>query len=1101
MANKPNIGATITLDGEKEYRQAIDNVNTSQSVLRSELKAVSAEFYGNANSIDALNAKNSTLAKHQTEQEKKLQILRGALIDANKQYGESSDKAQEWQRQLNYAYSDLEKLNRELKTNEKYLDQAKASTNGTAKSIDAYGKEVKAAKKETSTFGEVLKANLTGTAIIAGVQALASSAKNTGKAIVNLVKDTAAYADNMLTMSTQTGIGTDKLQAYNYMAELTDTSLEDMTKTMAKNIKSMSSAQKGTVDYVEAYKRLGVEIKDGNGNLLDSEEVYWKSIDALGKMTNETERDALSMKLFGKSAQDLNPLIAIGTAGVAKFTEEAKNMGAILSNDTLKSLGETDDALQRFYQQLDIAKRNVGIELAPAMVEGLEKVSEKISETSDEFADFAGGALENVVDAFIWMVDNADLIAAGLKGITAALIAKKAADGIEYAAAAYRTLTTATQAATVATVGLNTVTKASVIGAIASLVIGAGTAIYSYAKSADEAAEEVSKLTAKTQELIDKSKELREGIEDRTKDWDEETESIEAQYGALSILSDRLYELADKEDKTNSEKQQMISLVNQLNEKLPELNLSINEQTGLLSLQSGAVDKLIDSQKELYLIQAAEKNYTEIAEARSTAEIRLNELIEERINKNLRLQQLQYNLANLGVSEGETVSAFDKDKIAIDSANKSMKTTRADLTAIDEEMRILNNTISASDKQWESNDKYISKLSASMNGATNQVTDFTEKYAAALEEQNKAQEASLDDRIDLVQEVYEQSEKELDKSIKAEQKALEKAQKAKTKLIEDASKKEIEDAEKTLERKKALYAADYAAKKTAKDVLHAIEIGAVQSEIDDIIAQSEAEDRAAKLKEEVNKRAELELQIASAETTEDKLQAQADLVEFEEETAKERLKEERDLQIDILEEKKDGINDAYDAEIDVLEKEKTAKELKATEEYEAEKVDIQSRLTLKLEELAEKQELETTALEDSQAGYKTYLADQKELALANAKEIYAADLAEFKINNALKYNEVTASEDQMKLAIKNHMTNDLGVNVWEANQIYKTKSLDEMMQYYNPSTSSTSPQATINIDYSLIKDAMKSAVKEVTLKLNEKVIGKIVEDTVNKMIR
>ena len=47
-------------------------------------------------------------------------------------------------------------------------------------------------------------------------------------------------------MSTQTGIATDKLQAYKYMAELTDVSLDDMTKTMTKNVKSMYAAQTGS---------------------------------------------------------------------------------------------------------------------------------------------------------------------------------------------------------------------------------------------------------------------------------------------------------------------------------------------------------------------------------------------------------------------------------------------------------------------------------------------------------------------------------------------------------------------------------------------------------------------------------------------------------------------------------------------------------------------------------------------------------------------------------------------------------------------------------------------------------------------------------------
>ncbi len=76
-----------------------------------------------------------------------------------------------------------------------------------------------------------------------------------------------------------------------------------------------------------AYNRLGVKVRDNDGNLRDSETVYWELIDALGGITNETERDALAMQIFGKSAQELNPLIVQGSAGIAAFTEVSKADG------------------------------------------------------------------------------------------------------------------------------------------------------------------------------------------------------------------------------------------------------------------------------------------------------------------------------------------------------------------------------------------------------------------------------------------------------------------------------------------------------------------------------------------------------------------------------------------------------------------------------------------------------------------------------------------------------------------------------------------------------------------------------------------------------
>ena len=129
----------------------------------------------------------------------------------------------------------------------------------------------------------------------------------------------------------------------------------------------MSSARKGTGEIADAYRRLGVSVTDMSGNLRDSETVYWETIDALGKVSNETERDALAMQIFGKSAQELNPLIAQGSAGIAELTEEAKRMGAVMSEDSLNALGKFDDSIQRLKAGGEAAKNMLGTVLLPQL--------------------------------------------------------------------------------------------------------------------------------------------------------------------------------------------------------------------------------------------------------------------------------------------------------------------------------------------------------------------------------------------------------------------------------------------------------------------------------------------------------------------------------------------------------------------------------------------------------------------------------------------------------------------------------------------------------------------------------------------------------------
>ena len=113
----------------------------------------------------------------------------------------------------------------------------------------------------------------------------------------------------------------------------------------------MKAVQDGTKLSVEAYEKLGVEVMNADGSLRDSDTVYWEVIDALGKMENETQRDALAMKIFGKSAQELNPLIKGGADTLKQMGDQAQQLGIILDQETL-------DKANAFNDQIDLLKAN-----------------------------------------------------------------------------------------------------------------------------------------------------------------------------------------------------------------------------------------------------------------------------------------------------------------------------------------------------------------------------------------------------------------------------------------------------------------------------------------------------------------------------------------------------------------------------------------------------------------------------------------------------------------------------------------------------------------------------------------------------------------------
>ena len=360
-------GGTVKLTGESEYKKALADITGNLNVLNSEMKVVTSQYDRNDKSTENLSQQNEVLNKKIAEQKEKVDILSKALADAEQETGKNSSTSQKWQTELNNAQAELNKLVKNVNDNEKAMEQSADATKENAESVEDFGKEAEDSGKKALSLGDIIKANLISDAIKAGLSALVDGVKAVGSAMAESLSAGAEYADNILTLSTQTGVSTENLQKFNAVAELVDVSTETMTKSMAKNLKSMTSAQEGTGAMAEAYGKLGVSVTNADGSLRDSETVYWETIDALKNVTDETERDSIAMVLLGKSAQELNPLIAQGSEGIKALGDEAVKMGAVLSEDALNSLGAVDDEMQRFSSITSATSNLFASAFAPAI--------------------------------------------------------------------------------------------------------------------------------------------------------------------------------------------------------------------------------------------------------------------------------------------------------------------------------------------------------------------------------------------------------------------------------------------------------------------------------------------------------------------------------------------------------------------------------------------------------------------------------------------------------------------------------------------------------------------------------------------------------------
>lgn len=215
------ISTSIKLDGEAEFKKQLSGVNGELKNLNSDMKLVTEQFKGQANTLEALTEKDRILNQQVEQQTEKVRALEEALEQAAEAYGENDKRVDNYHRSLNEARTQLIRMQRELQDNSKYLDEAKRSANQAATSIDGFGREVQQADNSMGSYGQTLQGfigdlgKLKG-AIVGG--AAIGAIKELGGAILEVEESTREYRTILGTLavsSEQAGYTADETaQAY-----------------------------------------------------------------------------------------------------------------------------------------------------------------------------------------------------------------------------------------------------------------------------------------------------------------------------------------------------------------------------------------------------------------------------------------------------------------------------------------------------------------------------------------------------------------------------------------------------------------------------------------------------------------------------------------------------------------------------------------------------------------------------------------------------------------------------------------------------------------------------------------------------------------------
>jgi phage-related minor tail protein len=352
MANNRIKGITVEIGGDtKKLSDSLKKVDSSLKDTETRLKDVNKLLKLDPKNTELLSQKQELLSKAIEDTSKKLEMEKNALeqLKAAPQTEETIQKQKDLEREIVATTQSLQG----------YQDQLKKT-----------GVNLEDIAKKAGTVAEKTKALSAGAAAL-GTGLLANAVAS------------AAAADDLNTLAKQTGFTVEELQKMQYASDLIDVSMENMTGSMKKLTSGMNSGNK-------AFETLGVAVRDSNGNLRDSNEVWYETLQALSQVSNETERDALAMQIFGKSASELSGIIDDGGASLMEYGQEAEDLGLIMSQDMVDDANEFNDAVDKMKSRTSAAIMEMGASLAGTLVPAMEKVLDWVTKLVQWFANLDG---------------------------------------------------------------------------------------------------------------------------------------------------------------------------------------------------------------------------------------------------------------------------------------------------------------------------------------------------------------------------------------------------------------------------------------------------------------------------------------------------------------------------------------------------------------------------------------------------------------------------------------------------------------------------------------------------------------------------------------
>ncbi len=679
-------GVTLDIGGNTtSFQKALKDMSVATRSTQNELNAVNKALKFDPKNVDLLKQKEELLAKQLEDVRIRVEKMKEAKAKADAEMANGTEINQEQYRIL-----------------VREISAAEGQLKSLIRQNDKFGNSARELGDHLETIG---KKGMVLSGAILGI----------GSAAVGLGIKAAQSADDINTLSKQTGLSTEQIQKFQYASERIDVPLETLTGSMAKLTRNMQSAKNGSKNTQLAFDELGISITDNEGKLRSNQDVFNEAIDALAKMEDGTQRDALAMQIFGKSAQDLNPLILGGADALEQYGEEAEAAGLILSQETLDSANELNDAVDKLKATAVGSFAKIGSEIATKLTPLMKPAADKLVKVVDVISDLDDAQLKLIGGIGIGLATIPPLLIGTGKMITA----------IGTISTAYKTMAASATAASIASKAIPFIGVVS--GAIA--LVGA-----------------ISKVTSATDEETKKTRELHETNLKRYEDYQKNKKVAEEQAKAslseisyIEKLKDELIELADETGRVeDSEKSRATFILGELNAALGTEYRMTGNIVGGIKEMSIEIDKLLTKRKAEIILSEKEDAFEEA--------IKNIETSAEELKKSM--------------------SAYEKAKKEYDDYAKSIENSDATgrLATLEKSKLkglkvILENKKEAYDEDLKVHEEYLSdiedyentQISINEDGGKKIVAELMNRTTVLTEEQKKAGNAYNDAIVDLAE--------------------------------------------------------------------------------------------------------------------------------------------------------------------------------------------------------------------------------------------------------------------------------------------------------------------------------------------------------------